>query len=123
MKILRAGNYRDIEFDSKTSDFFYMGTLGYYYEAYFILRVDNLGGVIWKKTYSTSTNYIYCTNTLQYSPTYRILYHLLSTSPVALVKVNSSNGEIIESYQITGYSAYSMEKSICRISNDELSYF
>ena len=108
----------DIEFDSETGDYFYLGHVNTSSDFHFISRLNYTGEHKWGKVFSNHSAY----NSLEYSPTYQTLYYLTDVSPLILMKVNSSNGEHIYSYQLA--SSYIEDTyGDCSLSGDELAMF
>ena len=86
-----------MKYDSETGDYFYSGFLYPSPNKHFISRYSGMGELIWGKLNSEDgVNY----NTLQYSPLNQVLYDTLSTLPVTLITINSSNGEYLNTYQL-----------------------
>ena len=113
----------DIEYDSENDEYFYLGHYYSPYYSHFISKRDSAGNHIWGKAYDRSGRLNSSHNTLQYSPTYQTLYYTLHTQPNGLVKVNSTNGDIQNIYQLTGLNHDNWWKIHCSLSNDELAYF
>ena len=102
----------DMEYDSETGDYFYLSSIyprylsseyGYNY-ANVISRVDEAGKFKWDRSYTYSIESICHRNTLQYSHTRQTLYYASHTYPASIVRVNSSNGDILSSHQVSPVS-------------------
>ena len=114
-------NFRGIEHDSETGDYFYLGfTLSPY--GHFVSRMDYFGNLVWGRLYNASNDFWPSNNTLQYSPRYQALYYTINTNPKHLIKVNSSNGDILNSFEILGANSGS-SKDRCSLSKDEQALF
>ena len=122
----------DIEYDSQTTDFFYLGYINENdYDSsnsdepvpHFISRMDHSGNLVWGKGYVTNYNYS-SHNTLQYSSSDQALYYVIHTDPISLVKANSSNGEILNTYHLHDDPYYHATwHNFCSLSDDELAYY
>ena len=116
----------DIEYDSTTEDFFFMGHVTYASSGkHFLSRMNKIGNLEWGKVYNTdfihhgmSSHY-----TLKYSPTYETLYFTLTQNDnFVLMRVNSTDGSDLESYVIVqNEELYTYFR--CSLSDDESSLF
>ena len=113
---------QDIEYDANTGDFFYTSYI-YQSDLHFVSRTDYIGNLVWYKAYSTDVSMFSNHHTLQYSATNQTLYYTLNSIPMALIKVNSSNGDVLNSYQVPGTPQTSGWSNRCRLSKDEVVIF
>ena len=105
---------QDIEYDSETNDYFYLGETS---DSHCISRLNSRGDIIWSKAYSgTSVD-----DTLEYSPTNQTLHYLIRTDSVGLMKINSSDGTLLTSFQISDISM--LEYTKCSLSIDSGALF
>ena len=108
-----------IQHDSETGDFFYVGS-SYNPDGHFVSRMDYAGNLIWGKAYNNpSLAHGGSNHTLEYSPSYKTLYYTLYSSPKLLLKVNSLNGVVLNSFEIP--EAFGREK--LSLSRDELALY
>ena len=113
----------DAEYDSGTGDFFSLGNIDSPHYSHFISRMDYKAELVWGRAYNTSNTYLSSWFTLQYSPTYQTLHYTLFTDPMALVRANSTNGDILSTYQVPQVSYNSWWHTRCSLSTDELAYY
>ena len=114
---------RDMEYDSISGDFFY-ALSNYYFpddaSQYFIWRMDYVGKLLWGKSY---LNYNVSYFSLEYSPTYQTLYYSFDIfEPFVIMRANSTNGDYLNSYQISDFRQYWYYHR-CSLSMDELALF
>ena len=109
----------DTEYDSDTDDYFYLGDINFSVDDHFISRYSNIGDIVWGKIYSLYT----IDGTLKYSPVNQMLLYAVVTDPLALIKIDSSNGDILGSYQLTGFTNDQWYHNRCSLSRDESVFY
>ena len=116
---------QNMEYDSETGDYFYGGffVISRYHHPYFIWRMNFSGDMIWINAYFTRSYEYINRDTLQYSPTNQELYFIYRAFPQLMVRVNSSSGDLLGKYQISGSSWYSWRSNKCRLSSNGLANF
>ena len=82
-----------------------------------------VGDMIWSNAYFTNAHEYISWDTLQYSPTNQELYFMYRAFPHLMVRVNSSSGDILGKYQISGSYWYGWRSNKCRLSSDGLANF
>ena len=109
----------DIEFDSNTGDFFYLGHfVNDSTNFHFISSFSNTGVERWSKVYASHSVH----NSLEYSLIHETLYYLTDTSPPILMRVNSPSGAHLNSYQLADSSIMN-NYGDCSLSGDEVALF
>ena len=109
----------DIEFDSGTDEYFYLGHFVDNSDNFhFISKFNNIGDQVWSKLYANHS----VQNSLEYAPVNGALYYLTDANPPVLMRVSSSDGTSISSYQLTDSSIVNNYGG-CSLSGDELALF
>ena len=109
----------DIEFDSGSDEYFYLGHfVNDSTNFHFISRFNNIGVEGWSTVFPSHSVH----NTLEYSPANETLYYLTDASPPVLMKVNSTTGAHITSHTLTDSSIES-NYGDCSLSGDEAALF
>ena len=109
---------KGIKHDPETGDYLYIGTSSNP-RGHFLSRLDYTGNLKWGRVYNYSTSSYTDNNTFEYSPTYQTFYFTFTSGSKRLFKVNSLNGDILNSFEIP--EAYYSEK--LSLSRDELALY
>ena len=109
----------DADYDIQTGDFFYLGKFYSSGTKYFVSRMSKEANNVWMNTFTDTAIY----KSLEYSPTYEIVYHTLSvSSKFTLIRTNSTDGTFLESYQINSSVRQIDYYNLCSLSADESSF-
>ena len=113
----------DMDYDSETGDYYYLSSIYTGNLAHVITRMNSTGQFIWDRSYAYSTECLSHRNTLQYSGVNQIVLYTAHTSLASIVKLDSSNGDIVSSHQVSLITRKQDWYHQCRLTNDEQAYF